>query len=92
MQRSAVSDVIALCPDKCHSLNDKSSGESMERRANLDAGLSIGFGAAAVVALGVGTYLLLTKPAKSPVSAWVAPWIAPSARGTPAGVSLRAQF
>jgi hypothetical protein len=94
VHNSAVNDLNQACPDaKCAGITRNSTQANdlrdTQSRARLDQALAIGFGAASVVALGVGAYLVLSKPASAPAPS---AWIAPSAPGAPAGLSFHATF
>ena len=94
MHNSAVNDLNDACPNaKCTGITANSTQANELRdtqsRARLDQGLAIGFGAASVVAVGVGAYLAFSKPSSAPAPS---AWIAPSAPGAPAGLSFHATF
>lgn len=90
MQRSAVSDLKDACPQapKCDP-SKQSSNDALVNRANLDSGLAIGLAAGSAVALGVGAYLLLTKPASQTAPA---AYVSPTAAGAPAGLTVSGRF
>lgn len=91
LHNGAVSDLDALCPGgACGVGVDHTQALDLQSRARRDQALAIGFGAASVVALGAGAYFLFSKPSSSHASP--AAWLAPSAPGAAAGLTVHATF
>ena len=87
LERGAASDVTTACPDTSHcSRANETAVESSQSAARRDEALAIGFGAGALVALGIGGYFLLTAPTAHRVH------FEPASPGTFAGGSIAGAF
>jgi hypothetical protein len=92
LENGAVSDIKSSCPDTSHcSASKQGVVQDARSAATRDEVLSIGFGAGALVALGIGAYLLFSPSAPSAAPA-SGVQVMPAAPGANVGASLVARY